>query len=298
MAKKKRFLKQRKRQTLVDNSFNLSENELKEYRRLRKNAKSKIKRVKENFGSLVVIMDEKDGVGKMVRTEELVTIPTKDEFTSRKEFNKWKKEMQDFTNRSKKNYQFEVNKYNIVGSEKLLHQIEKDTKEAQLLADKERAKIENLPFVSRFKKQAENMSQRIAISGDEARKTGVYKPDDFNFEEVRDIASLLDKSENVHVKANTEYYDRRKEKMKENFIKILQLQFNSDADELIEKIKGIPADYFYEMYMMFDEFDFDEYSSEGNDDMKDMDNLQMMLGYVDLFYSDSLDFMLKSFPNG
>jgi hypothetical protein len=219
-------MQRNKKQQTVDNSFKLSENELKEYRRLRKNAKSKVKRVKENFGSLVVITDEKDGIGKMVRTEELVSIPNKDEFTSRKEFNKWKKQMSEFTNRSKKNYQFEKNQYGIVGSEKLLHQIDKDTKDAQYLADKERAKLENLPFFSRFKKQAETTSQRIAISGDESRKTGVYRPDEFNFDNIRDISSLLDKSENVHVKAHEEYYDKRKEKMKENFIKILQLQFN------------------------------------------------------------------------
>jgi hypothetical protein len=298
MAKKKRFMQRNKKQQTVDNSFKLSENELKEYRRLRKNAKSKVKRVKENFGSLVVITDEKDGIGKMVRTEELVSIPNKDEFTSRKEFNKWKKQMSEFTNRSKKNYQFEKNQYGIVGSEKLLHQIDKDTKDAQYLADKERAKLENLPFFSRFKKQAETTSQRIAISGDESRKTGVYRPDEFNFDNIRDISSLLDKSENVHVKAHEEYYDKRKEKMKENFIKILQLQFNSDADELVQKIRNIPADYFYEMYIMFDEFDFDEYSSEGNDDMRDMDNLQMMMGYVDAFESGVIDFMLKGFPNG
>lgn len=291
-------MQRNKKQKLVENSFNLSENELKEYRRLRKNVKSKIKRVKENYGSLVVVLDEKDGIGKMVRTEELVSIPDKSDFTSRKEFNKWKKQMNEFTDRSKKNYQFEKNKYNIVGSEKLLRQIEKDTHEAQHLADKERAKLENLPFFSRFKKQAETTSQRIAISGDESRKTGVYRPDEFDFENVRDISSLLDKSENVHVKAYTEYYDKRKEKMKENFIKLLEGQFNSDADELIEKIRNIPADYFYEMYIMFDEFDFDEYSSEGNDDMKDMDNLQMMMGYVDAFESGVIDFMLKGFPNG
>jgi hypothetical protein len=291
-------MQRNKKQQTVDNSFKLSENELKEYRRLRKNAKSKVKRVKENFGSLVVITDEKDGIGKMVRTEELVSIPNKDEFTSRKEFNKWKKQMSEFTNRSKKNYQFEKNQYGIVGSEKLLHQIDKDTKDAQYLADKERAKLENLPFFSRFKKQAETTSQRIAISGDESRKTGVYRPDEFNFVNIRDISSLLDKSENVHVKAHEEYYDKRKEKMKENFIKILQSQFNSDADELVQKIRNIPADYFYEMYIMFDEFDFDEYSSEGNDDMRDMDNLQMMMGYVDAFESGVIDFMLKGFPNG
>jgi hypothetical protein len=254
--------------------------------------------VKENYGSLVVVMDEKQGVGKMVRTEELVSIPNKEDFTSRKEFNQWKKKMKEFTDRSKKNYQFEKNQYNIVGSEKLLRQIEKDTKESQHLADKERAKLEGLPFFSRFKKQYETTSQRIAISGDESRKTGVYRPDDFDFENVRDISSLLDKSENVHVKANTEYYDRRKEKMKENFIKILQLQFNSDADELIEKLESIPADYFYEMYIMIDEFDFNEYSSDGNDDMRNMDNLQMMMGYVDAFHSGLIDFMLKGFPNG
>jgi hypothetical protein len=298
MAKKKRYQQRKKKVQTTTNSFHLSENELKEYRRLRKNSLAKIRRVKENYGSLVVVMDERDKVGKMVRTEELVSIPKADEFTSRKEFNKWKKQMSDFTDRAKKNFQFERNKYNIVGSEKLLRQIEHDTKTAQVIADKETSKIMDLPFYSGFKKQAETVGEIVRRSGDQSRKTGVYRPEDFNFESVRDIQTLLDRSENTSVKANPEYYDRRKEKMKENFMELLRGQFNSDADELIDKIEQIPSDDFYEMYVMFDEFDFDKYDSEGNGELRNMDFLQSMLGYVDAYENGLIDFMLKGFPNG
>jgi hypothetical protein len=278
---------------------------LKEYRRLKKNAKSKIKRVKENFGSMVAILDEEkkgkkivDLEPRMVRTEELVKIPDATDFSSRKEFNQWKREIQDFTNRSKKNYQFKKNQYNIVGSERLLNQIEHDNKEAQRLADKERAKIEDLPAFADGKKLVETVSQRIAISGDTARKTGIYRPTDFDFDKIRDYASLLDKSETVYAKAQPEYYDLRKQKMRDNFIELLKGQFHSDADALIDKIKNIPPDYFYEMYIMFEEFDFNSYDSEGNENLRDMDALEQMLSYVEAFEEGAIDFTLKSFPNG
>ena len=124
---------------------------------------------------------------------------------------------------------------------------------------------------------------------------GITIPKDFDFSKVRNQQRLEQIEQNVRKRANPKYFDKRMETMKENFMTILGLSFNSDADELIEKLKGIPAEDFYEMYLMFDEFDFDLYSSENIGAITDEGNIEKMLSYIDRYQRGDINFDLKGF---
>ena len=80
--------------------------------------------------------------------------------------------------------------------------------------------------------------------------------------------------------------------MIENFIDILKLSFHSGADELIEELKKINPDDFYEMYLMFDEFDFSLFDSEGQMLGADEGTIAQMLSYAKAFNNGELDLSL------
>jgi hypothetical protein len=256
----------------------ITQNDREEYKRLVRNSKAKIRRANKKYG--VDLSDE-------------VELPKLGNFSTREEFNQWKEETRSFTNRANQNYQFVKNDYGVVASKKKIHEIENATKEAQRLAIHMTENATNKPFISGDKVQG-TVGQRMMQMG-KPNVAGITIPKNFDFSKVRNQQRLEQIEQNMVKRSNPKYFDKRLETMKQNFMDILQLSFNSDADELIEKLKGIPTDDFYEMYLMFDEFDFDLYSSENIGAIADEGNIKKMLSYIDRYYRGDIDFNLKGF---
>lgn len=249
-----------------------------EYKRLVANTKAKIRRTNKKYG---------------VDLSHEVVIPDLEQFATREGYNKWKEEIRSFTNRANTNYQFVKNEYGVVASKKRINEIKKETKEAQRLAIHMTENATNKPFISGDKVQG-TVGQRMMQMG-RPNVAGITIPKDFDFSKVRNPQRLEQIEQNMKKRSNPKYFDKRMETMKENFMTILGLSFNSDADELIEKLKGIPAEDFYEMYLMFDEFDFDLYSSENISAITDEGNIEKMLGYIDRYQRGDINFDLKEF---
>lgn len=240
-----------------------------------KNTKTKVKRTLKNYG---------------IDLSNEVELPSLESFQDRQSFNEWKNKASSFTNRANTHYQFKKNEHGVTASKFLINKIERDTKRAQKMADKLREEATDKPFISGGKEQG-TVGQRLLMMG-KPTTAGISRPPDFHFGKIRSYRDLEKKAKNMAERAEHGYFDRRMEKMKENFMEILSLSFNSDADPLIEKLKRVPAEDFYEMYLMFDEFDFDLYDSEGNyvdGDIKQLEN------YVDRYLAGDIDFSLKGF---
>jgi len=220
-------------------------------------------------------------------------LPDIESFGSRSEYNKWKEKQQSFTNRANTKYQFKKNVYDVVASKKRLREIEKATKEAQRLAIHMTENATNKPFISGGKEQG-TVGQRMLQMG-KPNLAGITIPKDFDFNKVRNQQRLNQIEENMGKRSDPKHFDKRMETMKQNFMDILGFSYNSDADELIEKIRGIPTDDFYEMYLMFDEFDFDLYSSENISAVTDENNIDKMLSYITRYYRGDIDGKLKGF---
>lgn len=260
---------QKKNQKKLQNQyqFPVGKKTLEEYQRQVRNTRAKVNRVKR--------------VHNIDLTDE-VEIPKLEEFSSRKEFNRWVEKQERFRSRSNPQYQFVRNEYGVSASKQRLREIEKKVDRARKLADEEIKKYEDTPFVSGGKQQSTIGMQR-------PNKTGIYKPEPFDFRQVRSERRLEEIEESAQRKSEREYYDERLERMKDNFIVALSGSFNSLADDLINAIKDIPDDDFYQMYLMFDEFDFDYFDTEGQLVTADETSVGQMMKYVKMYENGDLD---------
>lgn len=256
----------------------ITQNDRREYSRLVKNTKAKIRRTFQNYG---------------VNLSNDVEIPDITSFSSRSEFNEWKQKQQSFTNRANTHYQFKRNQHGVSASKFLLNEIERNTKKAQDLAKREIERVKD-----KMTATGSTVGQLSQQMGRPETYTGVSRVADFNFENVKSYRDLMRRREVIEKKANPSHYDQRKQQMKENFQEILRLSFHSDVDELVDKIGKIPADDFYEMYLIYiDDFDFDLYDSEGQNVLGGEDQISVLLSHVDDYLEGNMNFDLKDFPN-
>lgn len=259
----------------------ITKNDREEYRRLANNAKAKINRTNKKYGVDLSGEIELKGI---------------DSFKTRKEYNEWKAKAKSLTNRSNTKFQFVKNDYGVVASVQEIKQIKRNTKAAQRIADKMIKKAEKLPFISGGKEQG-TVGQRM-MQMKRPNAAGITRPSDFDFDKIRSRDYLETKKESADKRKSMDYYDKRMENMRNNFLDLLKLSLNSDADVLIEKLKLMPVDDFYEMYLMFDEFDFDMYDSEGIETMNEGEaerHVSKMLNNVDRYFEGKLNFDMRGF---
>lgn len=250
--------------------FNVGKKTKALYEKELRNTKSKINRVRKKYG--VDLTNE-------------IELPSLESFSSRKEMNAWVRKVQSFRNRGNLDYQFVQNEYGVTASKKEIFEIKENTRKAQRLADEKIASMQNLPFISGGKQQHTVGMQR-------PNKSGITRPKDFNFDTVRNRQRLKDIQESTRSKSTKDYYDKRNKVMMDNFIDILKLSFHSGADKLIEELEKINPDDFYEIYLMFDEFDFSLFDSEGQMVTADEGTIAQMLSYVKAFNNGEIDLSL------
>lgn len=217
-------------------------------------------------------------------------IPSLEQFQTRKHFNEWREKVESFTNRNNLNYQFVKNDFGVSASKKELNQIARDIKKAQKLADEKIKEIESLPFA-----KGGTVGQRLPMFG-RNNPSGITRPKDFNFKRVKARSDLDRIAERAKQKSTERYYDMRNLQMQENFVEILQLSFHSDADELVDLIKQVHPDDFYEIYQIhFDIFDFNLYDSEGQYVDADEGTIKQMKSYIEKYLRGDLPLDMKGF---
>lgn len=262
----------------VDRPIRITKPDKLEYARLRKNSLSKIKRVKDKYD---------------VDLTEAVYIPPIEEFSTRENFNKWKQQMKSFTNVSNPHYQFKKNSHDVVASKANLIEVKKNTEQAQKITDEMINRVESLPFFSGGVQTGETVADRQAMKR-RPTTAGIIRPLDFDFEAMESQLQFDKKLENMRKKSDQQYFDGRFDQLKSNFMDMLEKAFNSDADELVTMVNNLPSEDFYEMFMMFDEFQFEVYYVNPNmsEDAKE-DAIGQMMAYIEGYYSDDLDMDMK-----
>jgi len=262
-----------------DRPIRITKKDKAEFQRLSKNAKSKVRRTKKTYG---------------VDLQGVVETPKNIEsFQTRKEFNEWKKSVNSFTNRGNLNYQFMKNQHGLVITKKTFQEAMRNEKLGAKYAKQKKKEFMDRPFYSGGQKQLltveqyQNMFKRPDILGYE-------NPMGFNFDNIDRPSRLERKLENLEKRAQPDFFDERMKTMKDNYMQALQTTFNSDADFLIEKFKDIPAQDFYEMYLMFDEMNFDYHYTEDKESPTS-GRLGMINEYVDKYQKGEIDMSLKGF---
>lgn len=177
----------------------------------------------------------------------------------------------------------------------MIKRIAKNTTLAQEVADKMITGTENLPFHTNLKPTGETVKDRRAMQR-KPTTAGISRPLDFDFDNIVSARQLIEKDENMAKKATGEYYDVRLERLKVNFMEHLEESFNSDSNELVQLIKTLPPDDFYEMYLMFDEFSFELYyvNKDMDENTKD-DYITIMIEYIKAYQNGEINFDLKGF---
>lgn len=95
------------------------------------------------------------------------------------------------------------------------------------------------------------------------------------------------------VRLDPKWYDEKMNQMRKNFIHSLEERFNSNADDVVEKLKLLNPNEFYTMYERFDEIDFmyvpsDEEASSF-DDYEVLDDLREILETLDFYEDDTIE---------
>jgi Phi-29 DNA terminal protein GP3 len=222
-----------------------------EYKKLASSAKRKIRDVNKKHG--INLSDE-------------VELKKLSDFNTRDDYNEWKQKIKSFTNRNNLNYQFIKNPHGISISKSRKNAIERNVKAVQRHVDQEIKRRESMPFISGGKVQG-TVGQRMLQM---ARPMDVHRPKDFNFNDIKNIQRLRDIERNMANKADPKKRDEKAERWKNMFIETLERTFNSDADDIIDKIRQMSGQDFYDMYQVVDEFSFDYYDpspQEGYDGM-------------------------------
>lgn len=226
----------------------IMERDKKEYARLIKNAKAKIRRVKKKYG---------------LDLSDKINIPSLKDFETRSQFNEFKQNQSMFTNRANQNYQFQKNKHNVVASKKEINELKRLTEQAQKNANELIDKYSKLPFYQKGK-QVSTVGQRAQMMKRPA-PGGIYPVKDFNFDKYWTRGDFEGAFDKIGKKANPGYYDERTEIMKENYLQLIREAFHSDGDDLYKSIDMMDALDFYDMYLSNDEFDFEEFYNENGE---------------------------------
>lgn len=252
----------------------VTKNDIQEYKRLARNSKAKIKRTLKNYGV--------DLTGE-------INIPEMQEFKTRKEFNKWKDDVKKFTNRGNDKYQFKKNKYGVVASVAEINEIKKATKKAQKIAKKIEKENAAKPFMSGGQDTG-TLGQRQQLMG-KPNVGGIYVPPDFDFEKMNTKRRLDLKKQSMLERSDPKFLDKRQVKMKENYIKGIEENFNSLGDDVVKMVKSIPADDFFEMFLTNDELEFSWIYTEEDVEA----HVERIKSVLEKYFSGNVNLDLKGF---
>lgn len=250
----------------------------KEYKRLVKNTKAKLKRVKEDYG--IDLSDE-------------IPLPKYSELDTSEKFDEWSDKMMSFTDRGNLNYQFGKNKYGVAYSKQELNEAIANTIIAQEKAQSFIDKYKNNPYSIQGEETGYTIGDRMMLYEKE-NVAGISVPKDFDIDAFESRSRLEGRKELLREKASGKFFDQSMERMKLNFMKALSGTFNSAADDVINMIDIVPPDDFFELFLMKAEFTFEDYASDGSIDGSET-QLEMLKGYLEEYFRGEIDMTLKGF---
>lgn len=236
--------------------------------------KAKKRRLEKKFG--------KDNISPLI---DHITTPSIESFTSRKEFNAWKSQQKKFTNRNVRAYQFVQNDSGTVLSKKEVSKMKRNLDLHIKRIRKENKRLSKLPFIQGGKLRSGTVGDRMGMAREISDITNLQEPMPFNINRFQSREDVEERMQDLERFADPNYLKNRRATVKDNFITALTKSFNSDSEDLIEKIKNIDSDEFYEMFLMFDEINFQDFDSDGHgkDNTATVRTLERINNYIDRY---------------
>jgi len=249
-----------------------------ESQRLVRNTKAKIKRVKDEYG---------------LDLSNRIPLPKYDELDTPEKFDEWSEQMQSFTDRGNKEFQFGRNKWGMIYSHAELEEGIENTKLSQERSQEFIDKYKDNPYARLGKETGYTVGDRMILF-EEENVAGIRVPKDFNIDAFETRSRLLGRLDLLEEKASGKFFDQSMERMKENFMTAVRGTFNSNADKVLDMIDMMPPDDFFELFLMKAEFTFEDYASDGSIDASET-QLELLQGYLEEYYRGEIDMSLKGF---
>ena len=222
----------------------ITENDRREFARLVRNSKAKIRRTARNYG--------------IDLSAEVIIPDSIERFQYRSDFNRWKQQMESFTNRYNLRYQFVKNEHGVVISKADLNRIQRDERRARQNALRKRKELER--NLSETYKRQRGMLKRPDLQG-------FSMPPEFDFSEIEHGWQLDYRSRQYSERADPRFYDERLETMKDNFIRSVEGTLGAigeDRKDVIKKLRRLDPLDFYNLYQQeYDVMNFQFWDSEG-----------------------------------
>ena len=182
-------------------------------------------------------------------------------FKTRKDFNAFKQTVEEVTSRSFKPLQIQDNARGIKYPRIMLNIGLKHAEKAKTEAQRQIDKIKDLPIIIDGEERGTVADREIATPDSDAY--GIYSPSDFDIDNFTTPQAVEKRIEKDKQRSEPEYYDMRKEQMQQNFISMFDGQDPDEVPpEIVEMLKNMTPDEFYEFYWMFPDLSFEDFDSE------------------------------------
>lgn len=240
-----------------------------------------------------------------VNLENEIKVPSLSDFSTRQEYNKWKQQASSFTNRNNTRYQFRKNKNGLVQSVSQINEFKRLNRLERQHAKAKQKELKKLPFMQGGN-QVGTVGDRFGMMK-RPKNIGFSVPAKFDFNNFHSYYELEKRKEVMERRADPGNFDKRLKNFMDRYIDGLEQMFNSDADEVVRKIRLLPEDVFYTLYLKYDEFQtmFDPSPQESYEGLQLIDEgsglrqLHDMEKFIDEYHEgrdDDID-SLKNFPN-
>jgi hypothetical protein len=305
MANKRQRKKNNKNSSNQSSIRGLKQSEKDEFNRLRKNVQSKLRRIHKVFGDEIVTMikerDEKGNIKKngkvyydTVEPEFFIKTPTLNEIKNKKEMKEWMDKARKFTDRGYSRFQFMKNEDGLAISKQVQERAKKNSEIAIESAKKLIEAKKELPIAG----GRTTLGERLEMQKDDD-VGGIRVPKPFDFDVIRTKRRLLEKLENLEKRrGKAEYFEWRNSVYKDNFMYVLRQAFNSDANDVLEKLEKMDNGDFFDMSLRYEEMQIDNYYRAHNQIVGEDEDLQKVRSYLEAYENGDEDFSLRNFPNG
>lgn len=207
--------------------------------------------------------------------------------------------MRQFTDRKNKRFQFVTNDNGVTVNKMKLEQVKKDSETARKQAQEKVDKVKDNPFYSGGK-QTESTVGQVSQQLMRPAIAGIIVPEPFDFNKITSVGQLEKTGKRAENRARKDYYDKRNEKMRDNYMKVIDATFHDYGEKLKAELNKLKPDDFFELYGMVKEFAFTLYDSDSDaqdDEISEQrqGEADMLLAYVKMYRSGELNSDLKNF---
>lgn len=221
----------------------------------------------------------------------------KKEFTTRKDYNEWKKAVDNFTDRN--NYDFRKKKTSR-GLEYLpieAKALQQRQQQAIQNAVEKREKLDSRPVYNQKGELIGTSKEVKSVVNEEKQKNFYSIPSELDIESLPNRRVLKERLQIMKERSNDSWYAKKDEQMKDNWIDVVGRAHGHDAIDIIERFKNMNSTDFVEMFEMFTSYDFELYASKSGEFLghNPESQLESMRKSLDMYDRGELDLSLSVF---